>query len=634
MLRGLRKASSNWVGKTVMAAVVGFLIISFGIWGIGDIFRGFGLNTVAKIGRSEISIDQFRIRYNDELQQLSRRVGRPITPDQARALGIERQVLGQMLAYAALDERARQLGLGVSDAQIAKRIRENPAFRGLNGEFDQQVFAQRVRDIGYTEQRFIFEERQGTLRRQIADAIGAEIATPKAAAEALDWFRDEARSIDSMRLDGSNVGDIPTPTPEQLAAYFDEHRIAFRAPEYRKIFVMTVSQADLAKGIAVSDEDAKRSYEDHVSRYTVPERREVQQIVFPNAEEAQQASARLGEGLSFADLAKERNLTDKDIDLGTVTKSEIIDPSVANAAFSLAEGGVSAPVKGMFGTAIVRVAKIEPGSTKSFAEVENDIKHEIALDRAKGEVNKLRDKVEDGFGEGMRLDQIAQATNIPLRTIEAVDRSGRTPDGKPVTDLPAGVDVVNAAFSTDIGNENDPLPLQTGGYVWYDVAEITPSRERKLDEVKDQVEARWHEDEVIKRLDAKTKEIVDKLKSGASLADVAATDQLKVETKWDIKREGTNVLPPRVIAEIFRTAKDAVGTSEGQNATERYIFRVTDIKVPTFDANSETAKSILNQLKTSYSDELLTQYVSRLESDLGTDINQAALAQAVGRPSN
>src|SRR5215470_11636911 len=109
MLRGLRKASSNWLGKIVMALVVGFLIISFGIWGIGDIFRGFGVYTVAKVGRSEISIDQFRVRYNEYLQQLSRQVGRPITPEQARAFGVEQQLLGQMMAYAALDERARQL---------------------------------------------------------------------------------------------------------------------------------------------------------------------------------------------------------------------------------------------------------------------------------------------------------------------------------------------------------------------------------------------------------------------------------------------------------------------------------------------------------------------------------------------
>ena len=616
-----------------MAVVVGGLVIAFGIWGIGDIFRGFGLSTVAKIGRTEISIDEFRVRYNDQLQQFGRQMGRPISAEQARAFGVEQQLLGQMIAFAALDERARQLRLTLSDAELTKRITENPAFRGLNGSFDQNVFLQRIRDSGFSEQRFVLEQRQGTLRRQLADAIGGEIATPQAAAAALERYGEEERSIDYVTLDASKAGDIPPPTPEALQAYFDGHKVAFRAPEYRKVLLMIVSQEELARGIEVSEDDAKRTYQDRLSRYSTPERRQVQQIVFANAAEAKAASERLGGGLDFVELAKERNLTEKDIDLGTVAKSDIIDQAVANAAFGLAEGAVSAPVAGRFGTAIVRTVKIEPGSTKAFAEVEADIKHDIAFDRAKAEVNKTRDRVEEEFGGGARLDEVAQTLKIPLLTIDAVDRSGRTPEGQPVTGLPTGIDVIGGAFSTDIGNENDPLQLTGGGFVWYDVAAITPSRERKLDEVKDRVEERWREDQIIKRIDAKATELMDKLKSGTSLAEVATAAELKVESKSGLKRRGSDAMPARVITEVFRTAKDGLASADGEKATDRIIFRVTDIKVPTFDAASETVTSIRNQLKSSYNDELMTQYITRLESDLGTSVNQSGLAQATGRAS-
>src|SRR5437762_10801326 len=82
MLRGMRKASSNWLGKTIMAVVMGVLIISFGIWGIADIFRGFGQSTLAKVGHIEISLNQFRQLYTDRLQQISRQFGRPLTTEQ------------------------------------------------------------------------------------------------------------------------------------------------------------------------------------------------------------------------------------------------------------------------------------------------------------------------------------------------------------------------------------------------------------------------------------------------------------------------------------------------------------------------------------------------------------------------
>src|SRR6201996_8900724 len=112
MLRGMRKASSNWLGKTIMAVVMGVLIISFGVWGIADIFRGFGQSTVAKVGHTEISLNEFRQIYTDRL----------LTPEQARAFGLDRQVLQQTIAEAALDENARRLGLGQSDDQIRELI--------------------------------------------------------------------------------------------------------------------------------------------------------------------------------------------------------------------------------------------------------------------------------------------------------------------------------------------------------------------------------------------------------------------------------------------------------------------------------------------------------------------------------
>jgi peptidyl-prolyl cis-trans isomerase D len=585
---------------------------------------------VAKVGRSELSVEQFRNRYNEQLQQFGRQIGRPVTPALAQTLGLEQQVLSQTIADMALDERARQLRLGLSNDDIAKQITSNPAFRGPNGQFDQATFLYRLREVGYTEQRFISEMRRDALRHQIMAAVGSGLTPPKVTAEILDNFRSEERSIDFVQLDAGKVGEVPTPTPEELATYFEAHKFAFSAPEYRKIQLLTVSQPEIAGTLEISEEDAKRIYQDRINRYGTPERRHVTQISFANAEDAKQASERVTSGLSFDDLAKEPAFADRAVDLGTVSKSDIIDPTVANAAFSLAEGAVSGPVTGRFGTVMLRVAKIQPASTRPFADVEADLKRDIAAERAKDEANKIRDKIEEELGGGARLEEIAQKLKLKLRTIEAVDRSGRTPEGGQVADLPAGVDVITSAFGAEVGGENDALQLPAGGFVWYDVVNITPSRERSLDEVKDKVEARFREDEINKRLDAKTAELLDKIKSGTSLADVAAAEGLKVETKSGLKRQGSQ-MPPRVINEVFRLAKDQAGSAVGQKADERVIFRVTDIKVPPFEANSATTAKMIDQLKEAYNQDIQSQYVTRLENDIGTEINQKALAQAVGR---
>ena len=181
MLRGMRKASSNWLGKVVMAVVMGVLIVSFGIWGIADIFRGFGQSTLAKIGRTEISTEQFRQIYTDKLQQLGRQFGRPLNMDQARAFGLDRQVLQQTIAEAALDEEARRMGLGQSEAETMRMIYNDPNFKGLGGQFDPARFQSVIRQFGYSEQRYLAEQRRVSLRRQIAGTISAGFSTRVAA---------------------------------------------------------------------------------------------------------------------------------------------------------------------------------------------------------------------------------------------------------------------------------------------------------------------------------------------------------------------------------------------------------------------------------------------------------------------
>src|SRR5262249_53230268 len=183
MLRGIQKASANWLGRAIMGVVLGLIVVSFAIWGIGDIFRGFGRSTVARIGRTEIGVEQFRQIYNEKLQQISRQIGRAIPPDQARALGFDKQILGQLLAEAALDDRARAMGLNLSAQEVGRRVMSEAAFRGSSGQFDRLRFEQTIRAAGYTEQRYLAEQRRQSIRRQIATSITNAMPAPKTAIE-------------------------------------------------------------------------------------------------------------------------------------------------------------------------------------------------------------------------------------------------------------------------------------------------------------------------------------------------------------------------------------------------------------------------------------------------------------------
>lgn len=629
MLRGMRKASSNWLGKTIMAIVMGVLIISFGVWGIADIFKGFGQSTVAKVGGTEISLNEFRQIYTDRLQQISRQFGRPLSPEQARAFGLDRQVLQQTIAEAALDEEARRLGLGQSDDQIRQLIMNDPNFKGVGGNFDSNRFQSVIRNFGYTEQRYVSEQRKVSLRRQITGTIGAGLEPPKAMLDVLTRFQNEQRTIEFVRLDAAQAGTIDAPSPEALAAYFEDHKVQFRAPEYRKIAFVVVSPEEIGKWSEVSDEDAKKAFDQRKDRLGTPEKRQIQQIVFPNAAEAQAARERLTSGTSFEDLGKERGLSASDVDLGLVTKSSL-DPAVGDAVFALPAGQISQPIQGRLGTSIVKVEKIEPGTEANYTSVAADIKREIATERARVKVADLRDKMEDERGGGASVIDAAQKLGLTAVTIDAVDRSGRAPSGQPVSGIPQGLDVVSQAFNTDVGVDNDSISFK-GGYVWYDVLAITPSRDRNLDEVRDQVEVRWRQDQIATKLKAKATEMVQKLEFGGKLADEAAAIGAKVETATGFKRDDSPAsVPAAVVSAAFRVAKDGVAQTAVTGGTEVIVFRVTEIIDPTVDAASEAVKKLKDSLDRAQTEEQVASYVNKLETDIGTTINQAAFAQVTG----
>jgi peptidyl-prolyl cis-trans isomerase D len=613
-----------------MATVMGVLIISFAVWGIADIFKGFGQSTLAKIGRTEISTEQFRQLYTEKLQQIGRQFGRPLTMDQARAFGLDRQVLQQVIAEAALDDNARQLGLGQSDAQTMRMIYSDPNFKGVSGNFDPARFQATIRQVGYTEQRYIADQRRVSLRRQIANTITAGLEPPKTLIDALVRFQNEQRTIEYVKLDAAQAGAIDPASPEALAAYFDDHKTQFRAPEYRKISFVVITPEEIGKWASISDEDARKIFEERRDKLSTPERRQISQMVFPNVEEAQAARGRIASGLSFDDLAKERGLNPSDIDLGIIAKSAMIDPAIADAAFSLAPDEVSQPVQGRFGTVLVKVGKIEPGVQPTYESVAPNLKREIAAERARAQVASLHDKMEDERGGGASVIEAAQKLGLVAVTIDAADRSGRAPNGQPVAGIPQGLNVVTQAFSSDIGVDNDPIQFN-GGYVWFDVLGITPSRERGIEEVKDQVAARWRDDQITSRLRTTATEMVQKLNQGGKLADEAARLGLKVDTAAGFKRDATLAgVPTSAIEAAFRSPKDAAAQAPGAGGGGWIVFRVTDVTVPPVDLASDDIKKLKETLLRGLSDEQVAEYVTKLEAQIGTTINQSALAQVTG----
>jgi peptidyl-prolyl cis-trans isomerase D len=636
MMQGIRKAGQSFLGKLVITVMFGFLILSFAVWGIGDIFQGYGRNSVARVGKAEIGLEQMRTAFQNDVQALTRQQRRQITPDMARALGLDRQALSRLVTESVLDQTAQGMRLAVSDETIRNLIFEDPTFRDASGNFSAARFNELLRSNGFSEATYVREQRATILRQQIAEMVVGAVLAPGALQELGHRLRNERRNVTFARLAPSVAGEIPAPTEAQLKTFFDERKGAFRAPERRSADILAISAETLADAGAVNEADAKARYEQvKAQRFTTAESRVIQQITFPTLEEAQAAKARIDAGETFEVIATARNVAAADLTLGTFARTQVFDPVVREAAFGLDEGAVSAPAASAFGPVLLRVTAIRPESVRAFEEVAAEVRAELATSRAASRVTEIHDKIEDQRATAKPLAEIAKEFSLALRSVGPIDNGLRRPDGTVEPALPGGDATAQAIFRSDVGVDNEAIRLpRDTGYVWYEVKKIEPSREQGFDEVKAQVEAQWRSDEVATRLSAKARELVERLDKGEAFDAVAASAGLTTEQASEVGRQDQRPeLASNVISLIFGTL---AGKSNSASMSDggRILFKVDAATVPSYARTTQEADNFARQLGASVSEDILAQYVGQRQVELGVAINEAAFRNATGSAQN
>lgn len=624
MLTGIRNTFSKGIMRGVLVALMCILVGSFAIWGIGDIFRGGTSTTLANVGSTQISVQTFQTMYNREVQNLGRMLQRGVTPEQARAFRIDERVLNQLVTDATLDERGRQLGLGIDDATIRNRIVTSPSFRGPTGQFDRNAFVELLRQNGFTEQSYIDYERRLAMRQQIAGAISDRLPTPQVLVDALTRVQAETRKAQYIVIGSRQAGDIAAPDAGTLQAFYETRRTQFRAPEFRKIILLTLSPDEQA-GFA---QPLPEQVETELARLReAAEKRTIQQITFPNIEEANAAVEKLKGGMTFEALAAERNISAADLTIGTLGRTEITDPAVRDAAFSLAEGAVSEPIRGAFGVVLVKVTKAEPFNVDAARE---QARLTIARNMGRNAVNEYYDKIERERSTGLPLADIAAKVGLTTTVVDAVDAQGRDPSGAQLN-LVGANEFLAPAFRAEIGMENDPAQIrQSGTFIWYEVAGITPARDRPLDEVKDAVEAAWREQEVKTRIGKMATELTDAIRGGKPLAEAAQALGLEVKTTGALTRSSTEgEWGSAAVQVLFATPKDRAANAAAADGIDQIVLVPIEIAVP---ANAALDERTRGQLTQSVEDDVLGQFITQLQKDFGSTVNRTLLRRAIGAP--
>jgi peptidyl-prolyl cis-trans isomerase D len=620
MLEFLRRAAQTWVVKGLLA----LLVVSFGVWGVStSLVSGSGV-AVVTVGDVKVTPSDFRLAYERQVAQLSRQFGTRLTREQARAFGVEAQVYSQLVAGATLDQLSNDLNLGLSQDRLATLISEDPAFRGVNGQFDRLTFSSVLRNAGLREKDYITNRSQVAVRSQIVEALSDGYIPPKVLGDALRQYRNQTRTIDYLLLSNANIDPVKAPSDEVLKPWFESHKADYRAPEFRKISYVKLEPSDIADPASVTEEEIRAEYEKRKDRFRTPETRTVEQLAFPSRAEADAAAVKLSTGTSYDQLVTDAGKTASDVLLGDFTRDRMPDAKLADAAFAVKADGQTTPViDGAFGPVILRVTNIKPETIRGFDDVKEELRKDLALSNAADEIMGIHDKFEDARVSGASMQEAASQTNLKLVVLDAVDARGNDAEGEAIAGIPEAKTLLSEAFKAEVGAETLPVNLGRDGYVWFDVEAITPARDRTLDEAREKVVADWTAEQQRNALAAKATELKGRVEKGETLAAIAAELGIAVETKSGLRRSSEDAaLSPAAVAAAFGGANGHVANAPGVGGEGQILLKVTGVDDSNpGDALDNDARQI-DAIAQASGDDILDQMVSELQKGYGVAINQ------------
>lgn len=625
MLNSLRKSAAGWLAKILF----GLLVLSFALWGVGDWTSGFRREKLAEVGGREITQAEFERAYQTQLVNLSNQLGRQVTSAEARSLGLTQRVLQTLVGAAAVNIHAEKLNLGITDEAIAENIRREETFVGTDGKFNRQQFDDVLRANNLTEPDFVAMQRMEMIRGQIVDTLTQAPYAPRVLADAMHRYRNDERTLKYFILPPEAAGTLEKPGEDTLKAYYEDHKRSFLAPEFRRAGVLVASPEKLKDVVAVTDEDLKAAFESNKKAYSIPERRAIEQLIFPDKAAAENAARKLADGADFLQVGRDAGMKDTDITLGTFTKEDFGDRTVAEAAFKLEKDKPSGVIEG-FSPVIVRVTEITPGTQKSFEDVKEEVKTQLAQARASEEISKLYDQIEDERAAGSSLSEIARKVNLEFEEI-TVNRQGVTRDGKKIDIAGRPQDVVKLIFESDVGVETNPVSLGDLGYAFVDMMEIIPERQKPFDEVRDDVAKVWAEEETRTRLTAKADELVAGIAKAQGIDAAAASVGASVKTTPSLKRTGAEPgLPISAIAQAFTLPKDGLASAQTADRKGRVVFQVAEIK-PAPALEAKQAEELRAELSRGMGADVVAQYVTGLQTAYGVQVSPKAISDATGQ---
>ena len=633
------KAQSPLIQGTIL-----IIVLVFVFWGVGSSYRGT-LNKVADVNKQPITYEEFKNTYDRIVEQYRTQFGGTLPKGLIESLGIEQQVIDQLIQRELLRQGAQKMGIMISDLEVKQAVEKMEAFR-TNGAFNVEQYNSILTSSNMTPASFEGSMRSDLITGKIVDQLMrfAKV-TPMEINENFN-YENEAIKLEYVVLSAADFKEKVPISEEELAVYYEENKTNYMTDPQIKlnflVFPFTPEEMPV-----ISDAELEEYYRQNFNQYSTPEQRSARHILFKTSEgesedalskKYQQAEevlelARAGE--DFAELAKqfsEGPTGPKGGDLGTFSRGRMVKP-FDDAAFALSEGEISDVVESQFGFHIIKLKKIEPASTKSLDEVKGSITA-ILQQQKSGELafTNATESYEKIILAGS-LAKYSDAGEVKIIETDFFQQKSPADSGlqEGMINDPAFLD---AAFALNKGELSSLV--ETGkGYAIIFAADKKESTVAPLEQVKDQVEKGYAEQKAESLARQSAEILLATLKEQHALgkddlAAEAANLNITVKESGNITRSGlstvtekTESLPPQVVSTGFSLTAETPYPEEIVASNKSFfVFKVIDRQPPSQDLYAQKEDGLKADLLEEKKTVILAAWIENEKSKATIEINE------------
>ncbi len=627
MLDTMRKSVNGFVGILLIA----LLVVAFGLWGIADTFTGFSNSVLAKVGDEDIERVEFQLRYLQQLQAVEQQVGTTVSPEQARSLGLDREVLRNMIGSAALKAAARDLGLAKSDEAIAAEIIADPNFAGPNGKFDEPTFRSILQRNGLSEKLFVKDQRDFAIRQQMSSASYERALMPEMMSDKLFRHFLERRVAKYLILTLDEIDDVGEPTDEELEAFYQQTQLRFTQAERRSADLMVLSVERFSENMKFSEEELRDEYEQSVDLFTTPEERAIDQLVLSDEADISKVSDLIAKKRPFVEIVKAAGQDLDNTDLGWVKASDIISAELSDKAFAMDKGEISGVIEGPLGSVVLRVRDIRPEVVQSFEAVSEKLRDAMAIDRALDDMLAFSETVEDNLAAGVTLKEIGQRFDLEVVSVENFTRDGSLANGASSELLQRYPSLVDNLYEAVVGEDIPAYEAPDGSFVWAQVKDIQPSLVQPLDAVRQEAVAQWKVFEKAKLLEAMAEHLVSQGNSGVTFDVLAKDFPRRALTSESMTRQVSNeTFSEQAVERLFAAQNGKFAWAPVGFGSELVVMQVAKI-IPAEIREGEARDLIYSGELRKYRADLTAQFIQSLRTTYGVKVYDSAVEQAVNQ---